>query len=243
MGSLIEKILTPKKQTLHVTAVIVAAGSATRMHGADKVLTPLAGEPVLVRTVRAFEMHPQIDEIILVVRADQKETVAAMVEAQGFSKIRGITVGGGTRTDSVMAGLDLAAPETTHAAIHDGARPLITEAVITAAVETAFRTGAAAPAIPLKDTIKVADRGVVTATPNRSALFAVQTPQVFDFDLLRGALHKAQTEGTVLTDDCSAVEALGMKVHLTQGDEENIKVTTPLDLVVAEAILQRRQTT
>ncbi len=243
MGSLIEKILTPKKQTPHVTAVIVAAGSATRMHGADKVLTPLDGEPVLVRTVRAFEMHPQIDEIILVVRADQKETVAAMVEAQGFSKIRGITVGGGTRTDSVMAGLDLAAPETTHAAIHDGARPLITEAVITAAVETAFRTGAAAPAIPLKDTIKVADRGVVTATPNRSALFAVQTPQVFDFDLLRGALHQAQTEGTVLTDDCSAVEALGMKVHLTQGDEENIKVTTPLDLVVAEAILQRRQTT
>ena len=236
MGSLIEKILTPKKQTPHVTAVIVAAGSATRMHGADKVLTPLDGEPVLVRTVRAFETHPQIDEIILVVRADQKETVAAMVEAQGFSKIRGITVGGGTRTDSVMAG-------TTHAAIHDGARPLITEAVITAAVETAFRTGAAAPAIPLKDTIKVADRGVVTATPNRSALFAVQTPQVFDFDLLRGALHKAQTEGTVLTDDCSAVEALGMKVHLTQGDEENIKVTTPLDLVVAEAILQRRQTT
>ena len=87
----------------------------------------------------------------------------------------------------------------------------------------------------------MADRGVVTATPNRSALFAVQTPQVFDFDLLRGALHQAQTEGTVLTDDCSAVEALGMKVHLTQGDEENIKVTTPLDLVVAEAILERRQ--
>ena len=107
MGTLIEKLLPQKKQSHHVTAVIVAAGSATRMHGADKVLTPLDGEPVLVRTVRAFEMHPQIDEIILVVRADQKETVAAMVEAQGFSKIRGITVGGGTRTDSVMAGLDL----------------------------------------------------------------------------------------------------------------------------------------
>lgn len=242
MGTLFDKLLPQKKQSAHVTAVIVAAGSATRMHGADKVLTPLDGEPVLVRTVRAFENHPLIHEIILVVRADQKEVVASMAEAQGFSKLRGITIGGDSRTASVMAGLDLAAPETTHAAIHDGARPLVTAAVITDAVETALRTGAAAPAIPVKDTVKVADRGVVTATPNRSALYAVQTPQVFDFDLLRGALHQAQVQGTPLTDDCSAVEALGMKVHLTQGDEENIKVTTPLDLVVAEAILQRRQT-
>lgn len=242
MANLIEKLLPQKKRPSHVTAVIVAAGTASRMHGTDKILTPLAGEPVLTRTIRVFENHPLIDEIILVVRADQKETVGAMVEAQGFSKIRGITVGGDTRAASVMAGLDLAAPETTHAAIHDGARPLVTEAVVTQAVETALRTGAAAPAIPVKDTIKVADRGVVTATPNRSALYAVQTPQVFDFDLLRGALHQAQSEGAAVTDDCSAVEGLGMKVHLTEGDEENIKVTTPLDLVVAEAILQRRQT-
>ena len=113
--------------------------------------------------------------------------------------------------------------------------------VIRQAVETALRTGAAAPAIPVKDTIKVAEREVVLATPNRSSLYAVQTPQVFDFDLLRGALQKALDTGAAMTDDCSAVEALGMKVHLTPGDEENIKVTTPFDLTVAEAILNRRQ--
>ena len=233
--------LRKKRPKPHVTAVIVAAGSASRMGGTDKILTDLAGEPVLAHTIAAFSENPAIDEIVLVVRPDRREAVSALVERRGFPKIRGITAGGGTRTASVMAGLELAAAETTHAAIHDGARPLVTQAVISEAVETAIRTGAAAPAIAVKDTIKVAEAGVVTATPNRSSLFAVQTPQVFDFDLLRGALYQATTQGATLTDDCAAVEALGMQVHLTAGDEENIKVTTPLDLVVAEAILERRQ--
>ena len=233
--------LRKKRPKPHVTAVIVAAGSASRMGGTDKILTDLAGEPVLAHTIAAFSENPAIDEIVLVVRPDRREAVSALVERRGFPKIRGITAGGDTRTASVMAGLELAAAETTHAAIHDGARPLVTQAVISEAVETAIRTGAAAPAIAVKDTIKVAEAGVVTATPNRSSLFAVQTPQVFDFDLLRGALYQATTQGATLTDDCAAVEALGMQVHLTAGDEENIKVTTPLDLVVAEAILERRQ--
>ena len=233
--------LSKKKGKNYCTAVLVAAGSSSRMQGTDKILTDISGEPVLAHTIRCFEQNPLIDDIILVVREDRREAVSAMVLRYGFSKIRGITLGGETRTASVMAGLDLASPETTHAAIHDGARPLVTQSVITEAVETAFRTGAAAPAVRVKDTIKVADRNVVTATPNRSSLFAVQTPQVFDFDLLRGALQKVLEGGGALTDDCAAVEALGMKVHLTQGSEENIKVTTPLDLVVAEAILERRQ--
>ena len=215
--------LSKKKGKNYCTAVLVAAGSSSRMQGTDKILTDISGEPVLAHTIRCFEQNPLIDDIILVVREDRREAVSAMVLRYGFSKIRGITLGGETRTASVMAGLDLAAPETTHAAIHDGARPLVTQSVITEAVETAFRTGAAAPAVPVKDTIKVADRNVVTATPNRSSLFAVQTPQVFDFDLLRGALQKVLEGGGALTDDCAAVEALGMKVHLTQGDEENIR--------------------
>ena len=137
-----------KKGKNYCTAVLVAAGSSSRMQGTDKILTDISGEPVLAHTIRCFEQNPLIDDIILVVREDRREAVSAMVLRYGFSKIRGITLGGETRTASVMAGLDLASPETTHAAIHDGARPLVTQSVITEAVETALshrRCGACRP--------------------------------------------------------------------------------------------------
>ena len=124
------------------------------------------------------------------------------------------------------------------AAIHDGARPLISQAVIDRTVRAAHSYGAAAPAIPVKDTVKVVKSGLVMATPDRDTLRAVQTPQVFDFDLLRGALKKAEEEGTSVTDDCSAVERMGMSVKLVEGDEGNLKVTTPLDLKIAELLLE-----
>ena len=241
MTNLLQLLGGFSQKNTHCTAVVVAAGSSTRMQGIDKIFTKLDGTPLLVHTLRAFESCPLIDEIIVVARQDSHEAVQKLCRAYGFEKVRGIADGGETRSASVMAGLDLASPATTHAAIHAGARPLVSEVVIRQAVETALRTGAAAPAIPVKDTIKVAEREVVLATPNRSSLYAAQTPQVFDFDLLRGALQKALDTGAAMTDDCSAVEALGMKVHLTPGDEENIKVTTPFDLTVAEAILNRRQ--
>ena len=124
------------------------------------------------------------------------------------------------------------------AAIHDGARPLITNAVIDRTVRAAHTYGAAAPAVPVKDTIKVVKSGLVMATPDRANLRAVQTPQVFDFDLLRGALKKAEEENASLTDDCSAVERMGMSVKIVEGDERNLKVTTPLDLKIAEMLLE-----
>ena len=123
-------------------------------------------------------------------------------------------------------------------AIHDAARPLVSQRIINETVAMALKTRAAAPAIPVKDTIKVAKSGVVTDTPDRSTLFAVQTPQVFDFDLLRAAHKKAAKKGITLTDDCMAAEQLGLKVFLTQGDETNLKITTPLDLSVAALILE-----
>ena len=126
------------------------------------------------------------------------------------------------------------------AAIHDGARPLITQAVIDRTVRAAHSYGAAAPAVPVKDTVKVVKSGLVMATPDRDSLRAVQTPQVFDFDLLRGALKKAEEAGASVTDDCSAVELMGMSVKLVEGDEENIKVTTPMDLKIAELLLEER---
>ena len=126
-------------------------------------------------------------------------------------------------------------------AVQDGARPLVTSALIDDAVAAAQRYHAAAPAVPVTDTIKVAHDGIVESTPERSTLFAVQTPQVFDAELLKAALQDALRADAALTDDCSAVERFGKEVHLTAGDQENIKITTPLDLTIAEAILQRRE--
>ena len=135
-------------------------------------------------------------------------------------------------------GLRMLSNKVKLAAVQDGARPLITEAVIDRTIRAAHTYGAAAPAIPVKDTIKVVEGGIVSSTPDRSALKAIQTPQVFDVDLLKGALKKAFEDGAAITDDCSAVELLGYKVRIVEGDERNIKVTTPVDLKIAELLLE-----
>ena len=221
-------------------AVVVAAGSATRMQGIDKMLAPLAGVPVVLRSVRALAASDCIDSLVLVTRAELMETLRTLCAE--VSKPVTVVAGGASRPESVLAGL-AALPEGTElAAIHDGARPLVTQAVIAEAVEAAGRYGAAAPAVPVHDTIKQAENGLVRATPERKTLFAVQTPQVFDVRLLKTALRAAMERGIALTDDCSAVEAAGKPVVLTQGCEENLKITTPVDLTLAEAILKRRKT-
>ena len=228
------------KRTRHCTAVIVAAGSASRMQGTDKIMTPLCGKPVLVHTLQAFEDATAIQEVIVVTRKELLAEISQMCQAYSFGKVRTVVLGGSSRLESVIRGLDHASKDTTHVAVHDGARPLVNPSDIDKTVQKAFQTGAAAPALPVKDTIKVAHGSMVVETPKRSELYAVQTPQVFDFDLLRGALQKTLQEKWDVTDDCSAVEHLGMTVHLVEGDEENIKITTPFDLTIADAILKRR---
>ncbi len=221
-------------------AVIVAAGSATRMQGIDKMLVPLAGVPVVLRSVHALAASDCIDSLVIVTRTECMETLRTLCAE--VSKPVTVVAGGASRPESVLAGL-AALPEGTElAAIHDGARPLVTQAVIAEAVEAAERCGAAAPAVPVHDTIKQAENGLVRATPERKTLFAVQTPQVFDVKLLKTVLRAAMERGIALTDDCSAVEAAGKPVVLTQGCEENLKITTPVDLTLAEAILKRRKT-
>ena len=217
-------------------AVIVAAGTASRMGGIDKVMAPLDGEPMIVRSVRTFQNCDAIGEIVIVTREDLLQQINSL--CAGFDKVRAVVKGGSSRPESVQAGLNALSEKVKLAAIHDGARPLISWEVIDRTVRVANSYGAAAPAIPVKDTIKVAKGGVVAATPDRSKLRAVQTPQVFDIDLLRGALKKAQLEGAQITDDCSAVENMGMSVKLVEGDEKNLKVTTPIDLKVAQIFLE-----
>ena len=217
-------------------AVIVAAGTASRMGGIDKVMAPLKGEPMIVHTVRAFQNCDAIREIVIVTREDL--LVPVMDLCHRFDKVQAVIVGGASRQESVERGLDMMSVGTKLVAVQDGARPLTTWQVIDRTVRAANSYGAAAPAVPVKDTIKVVAGGIVKETPDRSTLQAVQTPQVFDLDLLKGALAKARMEDAAVTDDCSAVERLGMSVKIVEGDERNIKVTTPVDLKIAELLLE-----
>ena len=220
-------------------AVIVAAGNASRMGGIDKVMAQLGGEPMVKRTVRTFQNCEAISTIVIVTREDLILPITEL--CREFDKVTAVVTGGNSRQESVQRGLDALGNQVKLAAIHDGARPLITYEVIDRTVRAAHSYGAAAPAIPVKDTIKTVEGGLVKNTPDRSKLRAVQTPQIFDYDLLRGALKKAYEEGAEVTDDCSAVERLGMKVKLVEGDERNIKVTTPMDLKIAEMLLEEMQ--
>ena len=225
--------------TQYCGAVIVAAGSASRMGGIDKVMAPLGGEPMILRTVRAFEDCETVKEIVIVTREDLMGPIAEI--CSGFTKIRSVVQGGSSRQESVKLGLLALSKEVRLAAVHDGARPLVSGELIDKVIRAAHSYGAAAPAIPVKDTIKVFEGGFIAATPDRSTLRAVQTPQMMDRDLLLGALEKAEQEGTALTDDCSAVEHIGMRVRLVEGEERNLKVTTPLDLQIAELLLEENK--
>ncbi len=216
-------------------AVIVAAGTASRMGGIDKVMAPLGEEPMIVRTVRAFAECDAISEIVVVTRQDL--IVQIMGLCADFVKVKAVVAGGDSREKSVWAGLNALSSAVKLVAVHDGARPLVTWQVIDRTVRAANSYGAAAPAVPVKDTIKEVRGGIVMNTPDRSKLRAVQTPQVFDYDLLRGALKTVIAEGISVTDDCSAVEKMGMSVKIVEGDEWNIKITTPADLKIAQLYL------
>ena len=235
----VTKLTKPARKALPLKrcgAVIVAAGSASRMGGIDKVMAPLGGEPMIVRTVRTFQSCDAIAEIVIVTRPDLIQTIAGL--CREFDKVQAVVVGGSSRQESVWLGLNALSSRVKLAAVHDGARPLISWQVIDRTVRAAHTYGAAAPAIPVKDTIKVVKGGLVESTPDRAALRAVQTPQVFDFDLLRGALSKAEADGAQVTDDCSAVERLGVNIKIVEGEERNLKVTTPMDLKIAEMLLE-----
>ncbi|MEF2838302.1 MAG: 2-C-methyl-D-erythritol 4-phosphate cytidylyltransferase [Oscillospiraceae bacterium] len=238
----ITKLTRPARKLLPLKtcgAVIVAAGNASRMGGIDKVMAELKGEPMIVRTVRTFQDCDAISEIVIVTRPDLIQPISKL--CRDMPKVKAVVAGGKSRQESVHLGLNALSDKVKLAAIQDGARPLITWQVIDRAVRAANSYGAAVPCVPVKDTIKVGDGGVVTSTPDRATLFAAQTPQVFDFDLLRAALKKAELDGFSVTDDASAVEYLGMKVKIVDGDERNIKVTTPMDLKIAEMLLEEMQ--
>ena len=207
--------------------------------GFDKLAAPFCGNTVIGTALRALQASPDIDEIVLVVREGGEQPILAA--ASGCDKVTRIVHGGSTRTESAWNGVVACDPKAGIILIHDGARPLVTKEVIRNAVQGARDHGAAVPAIPVTDTIKVGGRGFVEDTPDRSTLFAAQTPQAFQAELIKAALRDAQDKKLTLTDDCAAVERLGMRVKLVEGDPRNRKVTIPADLPVMEALWKEMQ--
>jgi 2-C-methyl-D-erythritol 4-phosphate cytidylyltransferase len=224
------------EQKQKVGAVIVAAGEGKRMGGADKVFTLLGGEPILMRATRPFQECKLIDQIVVVVSAENHARCQPLAGKGDWSKVSDVCLGGKRRQDSVAAGLKrLEGCEWV--VIHDGARPLVTVDLIERGLKVAKTTGAAAAAVQVTDTIKVVDENeIVSETPLRQNLRAVQTPQVFRFDIIQIA-HQ-QDCGDV-TDDASMVEQIGHKVKLYTGSYDNIKITTPDDLAMAEVLLKK----
>ncbi len=224
------------------TAIVPAAGSSSRMGGKNKQFLELKGVPVLMRTLQAIDQTQLVDEIIVAAQQERLEEVADLCHRAALHKPVRVVVGGATRTESVLAAALEADKQAAFLAVHDGARPFVRPDDFDAVIRMATRTNAAAPAIPVTDTVKVADEeGLVISTPDRSTLFAVQTPQVFQAELLKAALQSALEAGAAITDDCSAVERIGKQVYLTEGSRENIKITTPVDVVLAEAIIAMRE--
>ena len=221
------------------TAVIVAAGSSQRM-GQDKLKLSIGGMSVMERTLRAFESCEEIHEIIIVTREDRLQEMADLGAQCGITKLKQVILGGSTRAGSSLAGVTAASRKSTLIGIHDAARPLVTPDGISAVYQAAKKHQAAAPVLPLKDTIKEMKDGKLVSTPPRENMAAVQTPQVFQADLIRAALSEAVQKELPITDDCSAVEAMGIPIEAVEGWEENIKITTPFDVLIAEEILRRR---
>ncbi|MEA2085870.1 MAG: 2-C-methyl-D-erythritol 4-phosphate cytidylyltransferase [Chloroflexota bacterium] len=221
-----------------VGAVIAAAGSSRRMDGVDKILAPLGGKPILARVIDAFEGCGEVDRIVIVASEQNLKQCQQLVKEHDWPRVAGVWPGGERRQDSVMVGLGHL--DNCHwVVIHDGARPLVTADLISHGLAAATETGAATSAVPVTDTIKLAgDDHIIRETLPRHKLWAVQTPQVFRLDIIAGAYHQ-EAEAEV-TDDASLAERAGYRVKLYMGAYENIKITTPQDLALAEVLLRKR---
>ncbi len=235
------KRLKKEEPPLSCAAVIVAAGSAQRM-GFDKLSVMLEGQPVLARAINAFEQSPLIEEIVVVTREDRISEVADMCRQYNLNKVSSVVCGGKTRTESAFAGVMAAKKGSRLTAIHDGARPFVSKELIERCVKKASIQYAAVPVIKSVDTLRTVDKnGALDATCDRDSVVRIQTPQIFLTELVKGALSDAVQKGLSFTDDAAAVERMGTAVQSVEGDEENLKLTTPQDLVLAQGILDRRK--
>ncbi len=231
------------KKKRYTSAIVLAGGSGSRMGSATtKQMLILGGMPIVVRSILAFEKCDLIDEIIIVAKEDEMLSYKAFADEFGFKKVKAVVKGGVTRQDSVFAGLRKLSPKCEYIAIHDGARPLVTDENIVKTVEAAYKYHCACAACPAKDTVKIATAlNYIESTPERARVWNALTPQVFRAEIYRAAAYTAKKDKFMGTDDCSLVEPLGFKIKLVDCGYENIKITTPEDLLMAENILEKRR--
>jgi 2-C-methyl-D-erythritol 4-phosphate cytidylyltransferase len=225
-----------------VTAIIVAAGKSERMGGGvDKAFLNLGSRPVVAWSLLAFEKNTDIDSIILVVRKDQLTAAKAVARMFGISKLSKIVPGGTRRQDSVQAALKEVDSDTRIVVVHDGARPCVTPETIAEVVKIARRSGAGVVGRRIFDTVKYVEKGTtVTRTEDRTKLWAVQTPQAFQTSIIRRAYAELAKSGATVTDDASAVEAIGEPVKIYETNQPNLKITTVDDLQMAAAVVLKR---
>jgi 2-C-methyl-D-erythritol 4-phosphate cytidylyltransferase len=231
---------------MKVTALVVAAGSGSRMlTGVPKQFLLLDGQPIVSRTLAVFETVNEVQEVTLVVPEGQEERCRReWVDAHGLKKVSHLVPGGKRRQDSVYAGLQMISPETDIVLVHDGVRPFVTSSIICRTIEAAARCGGALVAIPVKDTVKKAGSdGRVSATLDRTSLWLAQTPQAFRKPILMEAYQKAYIDGVIQTDDAALVERLGYPVQIIEGAWDNLKITRPDDLLLAQEIVRIRHRT
>lgn len=222
---------------MDTSVIIVSAGNSTRMQGTDKQMAEIGGIPVVARSMMAFEKCESVLEIIVVTREESMEKIKKLAEQYGITKLSCVVPGGNTRQESVTNGVRKISDEAKMIAVHDGARPLVTQENIEKTIADARVFSGAVLGVPVKDTIKVVSDGLITDTPPRSSLYITQTPQVFKRSVYMRALEFASRNYLDFTDDCQLAEAIGVKVCMTTGDYKNIKITTPEDIAIAETIL------
>lgn len=221
---------------MDVSAIIVSAGSSSRMGGINKQLAEINGTTVIGRSLTAMQNASSVGEIVVVTRSEDAEAVKEIARKHGISKLTAVVEGGATRQESVVCGLKAGSREFAYVAVHDGARPLVKPEHIERVIADARIFGAATLGVPVKDTIKVVSGGLIVDTPHRPSLYITQTPQVFRKTLYFEGVDFALEHGLDFTDDCQLVEAVNVKVHMTVSDYSNIKITTVEDLAAARAI-------
>lgn len=225
-----------------LSAVIVAAGNSERMGGEDKQFAEICKIPVIAHSLMAFENCESVSEIIVVTKQSSLSAVSEICKKYGITKLTKIVPGGPTRAESVKNGVRCVSEKCDFVAIHDGARPLVLPEDITRCAEDAFMCGGAVLAVPVTDTIKYGKKnGFVEYTPAREKLFGVQTPQIFDINIYIPAMERAFKELSDWTDDSRIFENDARKVFLTPGNKTNIKITSPEDIIIAEALFERRK--
>ena len=242
VGALVQTLKRVIPKRTYISAVILAAGSGTRMNSAiTKQWLELNGRPLFVHSLTQFQLCPKIKEIILCVKAEEKELFDGVKETYGITKLKAVVTGGNTRADSALCGFKMISDKTTHVAIHDAARCLITPGMISEVIANAVRYGSATAACRATDTIKTAtEDGLILSTPERKTVWQAQTPQIFETEIYRASAYLALDKKLTVTDDCSMAENAGFKIKLVDCGKENLKITEPIDLYFAEAILKMR---